>query len=210
MNKANPFRAHTMVYLNILSALAIVPTVDPLWKFDWFFLLWTTKEDILVLVTSAETILKICSLKFHRRKNVIQWLSGELRKWQLEWSPVFCFGFTFSLLDVFLMGCWHKIYSCIWKQLESVCCRQPSWPIPSWKPLSPQKLFWTLLLFMWTVIYIRGCVWSVTHFLQCFRLALGHGKNHKDAASVRATHPIPAACGIYYFEVKIVSKGRDG
>ncbi|GAA6070348.1 ran-binding protein 10 isoform X4, partial [Tachysurus ichikawai] len=38
----------------------------------------------------------------------------------------------------------------------------------------------------------------------------GHGKNHKDAASVRATHPIPAACGIYYFEVKIISKGRDG
>lgn len=39
---------------------------------------------------------------------------------------------------------------------------------------------------------------------------LGHGKGHKDAASVRATHLIPAACGIYYFEVKIVSKGRDG
>ncbi|XP_021952312.1 ran-binding protein 9 [Folsomia candida] len=38
----------------------------------------------------------------------------------------------------------------------------------------------------------------------------GHGKGHKDAASVRATHLIPAACGIYYFEVKIVSKGRDG
>ncbi|XP_035218801.1 ran-binding protein 9-like isoform X2 [Stegodyphus dumicola] len=38
----------------------------------------------------------------------------------------------------------------------------------------------------------------------------GSGKNHKDAASVRATHPIPAACGLYYFEVKIVSKGRDG
>lgn len=46
-------------------------------------------------------------------------------------------------------------------------------------------------------------------FLPC-SLLLGHGKNHKDAASVRATHPIPAACGIYYFEVKIVSKGRDG
>jgi len=27
---------------------------------------------------------------------------------------------------------------------------------------------------------------------------------------VRATHPIPPACGLYYFEVKIVSKGRDG
>ncbi|GFT52459.1 ran-binding protein 9 [Nephila pilipes] len=38
----------------------------------------------------------------------------------------------------------------------------------------------------------------------------GSGKNHKDAASVRATCPIPAACGLYYFEVKIVSKGRDG
>jgi len=38
----------------------------------------------------------------------------------------------------------------------------------------------------------------------------GHGKNHKDASSVRATHPIPASCGLYYFEVKIVSKGRDG
>ncbi|CAH2260001.1 jg27339 [Pararge aegeria aegeria] len=41
-------------------------------------------------------------------------------------------------------------------------------------------------------------------FLRC------HGKTHKDAASVRATHPIPAACGLYYFEVRIVSKGRDG
>ncbi|XP_063830919.1 ran-binding protein 9 [Ostrinia nubilalis] len=38
----------------------------------------------------------------------------------------------------------------------------------------------------------------------------GHGKTHKDAASVRATHPIPASCGLYYFEVRIVSKGRDG
>ncbi len=38
----------------------------------------------------------------------------------------------------------------------------------------------------------------------------GHGKNHKDASSVRATNSVPAACGIYYFEVRIVSKGRDG
>jgi len=38
----------------------------------------------------------------------------------------------------------------------------------------------------------------------------GPGKNHKDAASVRATHPIPTSCGIYYFEVKVISKGRDG
>ncbi|XP_078042024.1 ran-binding protein M isoform X1 [Augochlora pura] len=38
----------------------------------------------------------------------------------------------------------------------------------------------------------------------------GYGKTHKDAASVRTTHSIPAACGLYYFEVKIISKGRDG
>eukprot|EP00088_Acartia_fossae_P037946 TRINITY_DN3918_c0_g1_i15.p1 TRINITY_DN3918_c0_g1~~TRINITY_DN3918_c0_g1_i15.p1 ORF type:complete len:574 (-),score=151.05 TRINITY_DN3918_c0_g1_i15:508-2229(-) len=38
----------------------------------------------------------------------------------------------------------------------------------------------------------------------------GCGKTHKDASSVRATYPIPASCGLYYFEVKIVSKGRDG
>jgi len=38
----------------------------------------------------------------------------------------------------------------------------------------------------------------------------GNGKTHKEASSVRATSAIPASCGIYYFEVKIVSKGRDG
>ena len=43
----------------------------------------------------------------------------------------------------------------------------------------------------------------------CFAL-VGVGKTHKDAASVRATHPIPASCGVYYFEVRIISKGRDG
>ena len=41
-------------------------------------------------------------------------------------------------------------------------------------------------------------------------ICLGSGKNHKDAASVRAGHPIPAACGVYYFEIKVISKGRDG
>ncbi|XP_059610165.1 ran-binding proteins 9/10 homolog isoform X1 [Phlebotomus argentipes] len=38
----------------------------------------------------------------------------------------------------------------------------------------------------------------------------GIGKSHNDAASVRTAHPIPATCGLYYFEVKIISKGRDG
>lgn len=39
---------------------------------------------------------------------------------------------------------------------------------------------------------------------------IGIGKSHNDAASVRTTCPIPASCGLYYFEVKIISKGRDG
>lgn len=38
----------------------------------------------------------------------------------------------------------------------------------------------------------------------------GPGKTQKDAASVRATFPIPPACGLYYFELKIVDRGRDG
>lgn len=38
----------------------------------------------------------------------------------------------------------------------------------------------------------------------------GVGKGHKDAAAVRATHPIPPGCLLYYYEIKIISKGRDG
>ncbi|EIN13456.1 SPRY-domain-containing protein [Punctularia strigosozonata HHB-11173 SS5] len=32
----------------------------------------------------------------------------------------------------------------------------------------------------------------------------------RDAAAARTNHPIPAACGVYYFEVEIVSKGAKG
>ena len=60
--------------------------------------------------------------------------------------------------------------------------------------------------------------WSTIHKCQTLNLTHGNlrvtykgpGKTHKDAASVRTDYPIPAACGIYYFEIKIVSKGRDG
>lgn len=38
----------------------------------------------------------------------------------------------------------------------------------------------------------------------------GVGKSHNDAASVRTISHIPASCGLYYFEVRIISKGRDG
>ena len=48
-----------------------------------------------------------------------------------------------------------------------------------------------------------------TVFLRTF-FVKGVGKSHNDAASVRTTCHIPASCGLYYFEVKIISKGRDG
>eukprot|EP00127_Corallochytrium_limacisporum_P002705 Clim_evm14s136 gene=Clim_evmTU14s136 len=38
----------------------------------------------------------------------------------------------------------------------------------------------------------------------------GPGKSDNDAAAVRANYKIPSACGVYYFEVKIVNKGREG
>lgn len=60
--------------------------------------------------------------------------------------------------------------------------------------------------------------WSAKDKCQTLSLSMGNlrvtykgpGKTHKDAASVRTDFPIPAACGIYYFEVKVLSKGRDG
>ena len=39
----------------------------------------------------------------------------------------------------------------------------------------------------------------------------GSGKNgDRDAAAVRANRPMPSHCGVYYFEVEIVSKGQSG
>jgi hypothetical protein len=38
----------------------------------------------------------------------------------------------------------------------------------------------------------------------------GTQKPHDEAASVRADHPMPRQCGIYYYEVTVVSKGKDG
>ncbi|ORX95020.1 SPRY-domain-containing protein [Basidiobolus meristosporus CBS 931.73] len=38
----------------------------------------------------------------------------------------------------------------------------------------------------------------------------GAGKSDSDAAAVRANYPIPPQCGLFYFEVEVISKGRDG
>lgn len=39
---------------------------------------------------------------------------------------------------------------------------------------------------------------------------VGPGKTDADAAAVRANHPIPPQVGIYYFEMTVRDKGRDG
>ena len=38
----------------------------------------------------------------------------------------------------------------------------------------------------------------------------GTGKYDTDAAAIRTDRPVPPACGLFYFEVHIVDKGRDG
>lgn len=35
-------------------------------------------------------------------------------------------------------------------------------------------------------------------------------KHDHEAAAVRADHPMPRQCGIYYFEVTILSKSKEG
>ncbi|KAG9188374.1 ran-binding protein [Alternaria panax] len=38
----------------------------------------------------------------------------------------------------------------------------------------------------------------------------GTQKTHDEAASVRADFPMPRQCGIYYYEMTVISKGKDG
>ena len=38
----------------------------------------------------------------------------------------------------------------------------------------------------------------------------GAQKSHDEAAAVRADFPMPRQCGIYYYEITVISKGKDG
>ena len=38
----------------------------------------------------------------------------------------------------------------------------------------------------------------------------GMAKASDEAAAVRADHPMPRACGIYYYEVTVLSRGKEG
>lgn len=39
---------------------------------------------------------------------------------------------------------------------------------------------------------------------------MGPGSDDRDAASIRANNPIPKSIPLYYWEVRILSRGRDG
>ena len=38
----------------------------------------------------------------------------------------------------------------------------------------------------------------------------GTSKTQDEAAAIRADHPIPRECGIYYYEVTVLGKAREG
>jgi len=68
-------------------------------------------------------------------------------------------------------------------------------------------------IFFYFPIQLSGsyCSYIVLILLNFVSISsLGVGKDDTDAASVRANFPMRPQCGIFYFEVEIVSKGRDG
>lgn len=48
------------------------------------------------------------------------------------------------------------------------------------------------------------------HFYTKNSLSLGPGKQETHAALVRSNFPMRHQCGVYYFEMKVLSKGEDG
>ncbi|KYR00730.1 hypothetical protein DLAC_02771 [Tieghemostelium lacteum] len=43
-----------------------------------------------------------------------------------------------------------------------------------------------------------------------YRVSYKTGKTENEAALIRANCPIPISCGIFYFEITVISKGKDG
>ena len=54
-------------------------------------------------------------------------------------------------------------------------------------------------------------LWPEQNHVYNFALRVGPSSaGEKEAAAARANYPIPPACGIYYYEVSIESKGAKG
>lgn len=48
-------------------------------------------------------------------------------------------------------------------------------------------------------------------FISCFFSGVGPGKKeHTEAASIRTNFPMRPQCGIYYYEINVISMGNDG
>lgn len=55
-----------------------------------------------------------------------------------------------------------------------------------------------------------SCCENLSTFPICTLYISGRGHTDEDAASVRTSISVPSKCGLFYFEVTIDSKGRDG
>ena len=68
---------------------------------------------------------------------------------------------------------------------------------------------WTRTWKFTSFLYWPGKRFEFHHYLQISDANFEKGAEI-DSATVKGNLPIPLACGIYYYEVKIASKGRDG
>ncbi|KAF1939025.1 ran-binding protein [Clathrospora elynae] len=64
----------------------------------------------------------------------------------------------------------------------------------------------------WPTKWNEGDRFQQLHLEDGGRLAKFSGtqKTHDEAAAVRADFPMPRQCGIYYYEITVISKGKDG
>ena len=46
-------------------------------------------------------------------------------------------------------------------------------------------------------------------YFNCFQIQ-GLGESDEDSAAIRTNHPIPSQCVLFYFEVEIIDKGKNG
>ncbi|KAJ1517490.1 hypothetical protein HMI55_006914 [Coelomomyces lativittatus] len=77
----------------------------------------------------------------------------------------------------------------------------PPWPPQPAPPLYPLPSQWSSED-KCTLLDLHPNGWTVEY--------IGPGRTDTDAASIRANHSIPCQTGVYYFELEILSKGRDG
>ena len=43
-----------------------------------------------------------------------------------------------------------------------------------------------------------------------YKYSDNNSKDNEDAAAIRANYPIPSQCKLFYFEIEIIDKGKNG